>query len=146
MDFAQKGDIVEVDYTLKYKNGRIYDTTHGKEPVTFTLGEKTFLPGFEKAITGMTIGESKLVTLKAKDMFLEKQEDLITKVPLIEVPDHVNKKVGQRVRIDQENRPALIARISEVDDTHITLDANLPMSGQDFLLSVTLIDIARYED
>jgi peptidylprolyl isomerase len=62
-DVAKKGDTVEVDYTGKFENGEVFDTSEGREPLQFTLGAGQMIPGFEEAVEGMKFGEKKTVTL-----------------------------------------------------------------------------------
>jgi len=62
-DEAKRGDTVEVDYTGKFENGEVFDTSEGREPLEFTLGAGQMIPGFEEAVEGMKFGETKTVTL-----------------------------------------------------------------------------------
>ena len=141
MSFAEKGDIVTVDYTLKYTNGTVYDSTSGKEPLCFPLGEALFLPGLESVLLTMQIGDIKTLTLSAKDAFGGRFDELILTLPLDQVPDHINIAVGQRISIEQTQLFPIIATITAVTDTSVTLDANFSQAGTNFLLTIKLLDI-----
>ena len=56
---ASDGMLVQVNYTGKLEDGSIFDSSEGKDPLAFTLGAGEMIPGFDKAVKGMTIGESK---------------------------------------------------------------------------------------
>ncbi len=64
---AKAGDTVKVDYTLKLSDGTVFDTSVGKTPFQFTLGQNQVIVGFEKAVTGMKVGETKTVIIPAAE-------------------------------------------------------------------------------
>ena len=66
---AKNGDIVQVYYTGTLENGTVFDTSEGREPLNFTLGEGKMIPGFEQAVLGMKVGESKTVTIPADEAY-----------------------------------------------------------------------------
>lgn len=66
---AQSGDTVQVNYTLKLSNGSVYQTTVGGTPFQFTLGQNQVIPGFEAAVTGMAVGQTKTVTIPAAQAY-----------------------------------------------------------------------------
>jgi FKBP-type peptidyl-prolyl cis-trans isomerase len=67
---AQGGDTVQVDYTLKLSNGTVYQTTVGTgQPFQFELGVGQVIAGFDAAVTGMAIGQTKTVKIAAKDAY-----------------------------------------------------------------------------
>jgi FKBP-type peptidyl-prolyl cis-trans isomerase len=66
-NIAQSGDTVKVDYTLKLADGTVKDTSIGKTPFEFTLGTGAVIVGFDKAVIGMTVGETKTVVVPAAE-------------------------------------------------------------------------------
>ena len=64
---AKSGDTVRVDYTGTFDDGEVFDSSVGKDPLEFTIGENQVIPGFEEAVIGMKIGESKTVKIPADD-------------------------------------------------------------------------------
>ena len=67
---AQAGDTVMVDYTLKLSNGSVYQTTVGTgSPFQFELGVGQVIAGFDAAVKGMAIGQTKTVKILAKDAY-----------------------------------------------------------------------------
>ena len=66
---AQSGDTVKLDYTLKLADGSVYQTTVGNTPFEFTLGTHSVIVGFETAVNGMTVGETKTVTIPAAQAY-----------------------------------------------------------------------------
>jgi FKBP-type peptidyl-prolyl cis-trans isomerase len=65
---AQKGDTVFVHYTGKLTNGTVFDSSIPRgQPFAFVLGEGSVIPGWEKGILGMKVGEKKTLTIAPAD-------------------------------------------------------------------------------
>ena len=141
MDFAELDDIVYVTYTIKYRNGDVFDSNVGKKPVKFKLGAEVFVKGFEKEILGMRIGDIKTVTIPPEEAFGAKRDDLIFNIPLANVPAHINKKVGQRIEVKVEGGNGVYAEIIKVTETYLVVDANPRQAGQHLILTLKLEDI-----
>ena len=62
---AKSGDTVKVNYTGKLEDGSIFDSSEGKDPLEFTLGEGAIIPSFEAAVVGMKVGEKKTVAISS---------------------------------------------------------------------------------
>ena len=61
-------DFVSVYYTGMYENGTVFDTNEGDAiPFTFQVGRGEVIPGFEKAVIGMKLGEEKTATVLPED-------------------------------------------------------------------------------
>lgn len=56
---AKSGDVVEVDYTGKFENGEVFDSSEGRDPLQFQVGTGQVILGFDDAVVGMSVGESK---------------------------------------------------------------------------------------
>ena len=62
---AKKGDMVTVHYTGTTEEGKIFDSSEGKQPLQFMIGVGQFLPGFEQGIIGMEEGTEKDIIIPA---------------------------------------------------------------------------------
>ncbi len=74
---AQNGDVISVHYVGKFPGGKVFDTSMKAEaikagifnpardytPLQVTLGAHQVISGFEEALVGMKINETKEVTL-----------------------------------------------------------------------------------
>ena len=65
---ASQGDSVAVDYWLTV-DGEQIDTSEGRGVFEFTLGKGDVIPGFDKTVAGMKVGEEKSVTLSGNDAY-----------------------------------------------------------------------------
>ncbi len=141
MPSASEGDTVKVHYTGKLEDGTVFDTSAEREPLEFTLGEGQLIPGFEQAVEGMDVGETKTVNIASDEAYGPRREDLVSQVSKDEFPDEVEPQVNQQFRVNQEDGNSFIVRVSDVQDEEVTLDANHPLAGQDLVFDIELVEI-----
>ena len=138
---AQNGNIVQVHYTGTLQDGTMFETSVGREPLEFTLGEDRMMPGFEQAVLGMKTGESKTVTIPAKDAYGPHNADMTLVVNREELPEDITPEVGQQLEMTGSDGGTIIVIITEVSDTTVTLDANHPLAGKDLTFEIELVSI-----
>jgi FKBP-type peptidyl-prolyl cis-trans isomerase 2 len=138
---AKSGDTVKVDYTGKLADGTVFDTSVGKTPLQFTLGTNQVIAGFDKAVTGMKVGESKTVTIPADEAYGQHRDDLLFEVDRTRLPKDMEPKVGVQVRVTQSDGSTAVYPIVKVDDTTVTLDTNSPLAGKDLTFEIKLLEI-----
>ena len=137
---AEYGDIVKVDYTGKLEDGTVFDTSIGKTPLEFTLGAGKVIPGFEKAVLGMRVGETKTVTIPPDDAYGPSYKELIVEVPRNEIRGGI-PEVGMRLQQVAEDGSVIEAVVTKVTDTTVTVDANHSLAGKDLTFDIELLSI-----
>lgn len=137
---VESGDTVKVDYTGKLSDGTVFDTSIGKQPLEFTLGENEVIVGFEQAVIGMKVGETNTVTISAAEAYGERNENLIFEMDRSTFPDDPQPEVGMQFR-GTSQIGTLIYTIIEVKDMTVTVDGNPPLAGKDLTFEITLIEI-----
>ena len=142
MNTAQKGSTVKVHYTGKLKDGTIFDSSRQRnEPIEFTLGKQNMIAGFEKAVEGMSVGDTKTAEIPATEAYGEKKEDMIIQVPTSEVPQDIKPTVGQQLAMQGNDGQQVPVTVTEVTDQGITLDANHPLAGKDLIFDLELVEV-----
>lgn len=144
MSKVENGSTVKVHYTGKLEDGSVFDSSRQRnEPLEFTLGQGQLIPGFEKAVVGMSIGDSTTVNIPSKEAYGERRDDLELEVPKDELPDSVEPEVGMQLQMQQQqNGRAIPVQITEVNDSTVKLDANHPLAGKDLTFDIELVEIA----
>lgn len=137
----KNGEKVSVHYTGKLADGSIFDSTAGEDPFVFTLGEDDLIDGFVGAIKTMSVGDKKSVTLSAEEAYGERHEDMVIEVPLSEMPDDLELKVGDELEVTDEEEEPLIVIVTEITDDTITLDGNPPLAGETLTFDLELVAI-----
>lgn len=142
MSKVKDGDTVKVHYTGTLENGEVFDTSENREPLEFTLGQGQLIPGFEKAVTGLAVGESTTVDIPSAEAYGEAREDLIISVPKNQLPEDVEPQIGMQLQVNQPNGQPVPVRITAIGDEDLTLDANHPLAGQDLTFKIELVEVA----
>ena len=142
MSTVENGNTVSVHYTGTLNDGTQFDTSQGRDPLSFQVGDGQVISGFDNAVVGMVVGESKTFTIPAEEAYGPKNEDAIQEVSKTRFPEGYDAEVGQTVTGQNEvgqNFQALI--IAETEET-VTLDFNHPLAGQDLTFNVELVSVA----
>jgi peptidylprolyl isomerase len=142
MSKVKDGDTVKVHYTGKLENGDVFDSSREQEPFEFTVGNKAVIPGFEKGVLGMEVGDTKTIEIPPEEAYGEKQEQLVVEVKKSEFPEDITPTVGQRLQIKQGDGNPIVVTITDLTEESITLDANHPLAGYTLFFDVELVDIA----
>jgi peptidylprolyl isomerase len=99
------------------------------------------IPGFDRAVLGMTVGEEKTVTIPTGEAYGSRIDNLVLAVPREEMPEGLNPTVGQQLQMAQDDGSAAVVTVTEVSETMVTLDANHPLAGKDLVFEITLVVI-----
>lgn len=135
---AKEGDKVKIHYKGSFSNGEVFDSSEGKPPLEFTVGEKRVIAGFEKAVNGMAVGETKKVAIPSKDAYGEYIAELVSTVKKSEIPKEIKLQLGMVLVADSGSEGSINVRITEIQEDSLTLDGNHPMAGKDLNFELTL--------
>ena len=146
---AKEGDKVVVHYTGMLESGEVFDSSMCTEdecscdsgPLEFTIGMNEVIPGFEKSVIGMSPGESKTVNIPVEEAYGHRNDQLIGVVERSQIPPDTTPEVGTRFEVTQEDGQEFPVVVTEVTDTHVTLDANHPLAGRNLIFDIQLLEI-----
>lgn len=140
MTQVMRGDNVKVHYTGKLADGTVFDSSANREPLSFAVGSGQVIVGFDEAVMGMEVGESKVVTIPVDKAYGVRNEELVIEVPIEQVPPDLNPEIGLRLEMGGLNGEIMRVVVTEITATHITLDANPPLAGKDLTFSLELVE------
>ena len=141
MDKVKDKDKVSVHYTGTLANGEVFDTSKGRDPLSFTVGEGQMIPGFEAAVKGMEVKETKTVTLKSEEAYGEVREEMVQKIDKGQLPPDLEPEVGQQLASTLPDGQQIIVRVTDIAESHITIDANHPLAGEDLTFEIEVVSI-----
>lgn len=141
MSKVEIGSKIRVNYTGKFEDGNIFDSSANREPLEFTVGEGAVIQGFEEAVVGMALGDKKSVDLPPEKAYGERHEQMITSVERSLLPEHINPDVGDVLQAPQDDGKVVIVTVIEADDNSITVDANHPLAGKSLSFDIELVEI-----
>jgi len=140
---AQTGDTVKVHYTLTLRDGTVFDSSVGGEPLEFTIGQGQLIPGFEQAVLGMQVGEAKTISIPADEAYGPHRDDMVKVVERDKLPEGMEPQVGMQLQMSRDDGGVAVVTVTEVSDTSITVDANHPLAGQDLTFEIELVEIGQ---
>ena len=139
-NMIEAGKTVKVHYKGTLADGTVFDSSEGRDPISFEIGSGQVIPGFEAAVAAMAVGESGTVDIPSAEAYGEPRAEMIGQVPRTELPDDLEPQVDMVLAM-QSPEGEMPVRIIEVADDTITLDANHPLAGQDLTFELTLVEI-----
>lgn len=143
---AEKGNTVWVHYTGRLKDGTVFDSSRiGQEPLQFVIGTGTVIPGFERAVIGMRVGEKKTVQIPPEQAYGEYVEEFVKIVPRSQLNVDFELREGMSLELHTDSGRVIPITVTEVTDTTVTLDANHPLAGQTLFFEIELVAISQDE-
>lgn len=129
--------VVSFHYTLKNSKGEQLESSVGSEPLMYLEGVGQIIPGLEEAIKALKAGDKKTITVKAAEAYGEIEPEMIVEVPKERLPKK-DVEVGDRFHADAGDGHAQVVQVTKVTDTHVTIDGNHPLAGQDLTFEVEI--------
>ncbi len=142
MSQAKAGDTVKIHYTGTLDDGSQFDSSTGRDPLEFTLGEGQVIPGFDKAVEGMAVGDSKTVNIPAEEAYGPRHDQMIQEVPLSARPDDLEPQVGMGLQARRPDGAMLDLTITAIGEESVTVDGNHPLAGQALNFQLELVEIS----
>jgi peptidylprolyl isomerase len=138
---AQQGDTVAVHYTGKLRDGSVFDTSRNRDPLQFVLGESNVIRGFERAVSGMTPGDTKTADISAEEAYGPHQPELVVEFAREQIPPDLAVEIGQELQVQTTTGQPVPARVVQTSDDAITLDANHPLAGKELTFDIELVEV-----
>jgi FKBP-type peptidyl-prolyl cis-trans isomerase SlyD len=137
---VKDGMMVSLDYTLKSPDGKLLETSKGREPLKYIHGQKMMIPGLEKELTGMKVGGEKHVTVKPEDGYGKINPNAVQEVPKEKIPPNA-LKVGAVLAAKSPEGMIVPMTVREIKEKTVVMDLNHPMAGKTLVFDVKVVDI-----
>ena len=138
---AKNGDRVRVHYTGRLEDGQVFDSSRDGEPLEFTVGAGEVIPGFDEAVRGLNVGDSKTVEIEAEDAYGPRRDGLVTQVSREAAQFPVEPQVGMRFGLPLQDGSQIEVVVTEVTDTHVTIDGNHPLAGRTLRFTIKVLNV-----
>jgi FKBP-type peptidyl-prolyl cis-trans isomerase SlyD len=132
------GQVVSMEYTL-WVDDEVLDTSDGQGPLQFLVGYGNIIPGLEREMLGMKIGDEKEVTVVPADGYGEFDEAAFMDVPRKDFPGDMELEEGLELSVNDEEGHAHYARIDEIGADSVRLDFNHPLAGAELKFKVKVV-------
>ena len=142
MDTIADGNVVKLHYTLTVE-GKVVDNTREREPFAFQLGAKQVIPGFEKAIQGMEVGEKKSFQVSPDEGYGQEDPEGIDEVFKDNLPPDLEPVVGVTLYATGAQGQTIPGRITEVRQDSVVISINHPFAGKTLDYEVEIVEIQQ---
>lgn len=139
---VKKDAVVEMHYTLKNDAGDVLDSTD-KAPMPFIQGHGNIIPGLEKALEGLKVGETCDVSVAPEDAYGAHYEEGVQEISKDDLQDIENLEVGMELQSQDEQNNPFIVHVEKINENTITVDANHPLAGQTLHFNVSIESIRK---
>ncbi|MGD2130046.1 MAG: peptidylprolyl isomerase [Lysobacterales bacterium] len=141
MSQAKSGDTVKIHYTGTLEDGTEFDSSSGRDPLEFTLGSGQVITGFDKAVEGMTVGDSKSVNIPPEDAYGPRHDQMIQDIPKTALPEDLEPTEGMALQAKGQDGRVINLTVTSVGDDTITVDGNHPLAGKSLNFDIRLVAI-----
>jgi peptidylprolyl isomerase len=141
MQQAKKGDKVKVHYHGKLTNGETFDSSAGREPLEFEVGGGMVIKGFDKGVTGMSVGDKKTVNIPFDEAYGPRNPEMLIEIPKENFPKELDLEIGLPLMVNNDSGQNFQVVVSQIKDTSVILDANHPLAGEDLVFDIELVEI-----
>ncbi len=138
---ATNGQTVRVHYTGTLEDGSTFDSSKGRAPLEFTVGNGQVIGGFDEAVAGMAVGDTKTVTIAADAAYGPHRPELVQEMPRDAIPPEIDLTPGNRLAAKDQAGNELVLTVVEADAESARLDANHPLAGEDLTFEIELVEV-----
>ncbi len=134
--------VVSLTYTLKLQNGEVIDYSDAEDPLEYLHGADNIIPGLERELTGLKVGDSKDVKVEPTDGYGDYDPTEIEVIQRKQLPRDLELRLGSVLAIRDDHGHLNEAYVREIGaDGTITLDFNHPLAGQPLFFNVQVIGL-----
>jgi FKBP-type peptidyl-prolyl cis-trans isomerase SlyD len=137
---VKDGTVVSLQYTLSGEDGKTIESNKGKDPLKYTQGSHQIVPGLEKGLAGMKVGEERRVKVKPEEGYGPVDPKGFQEFPKEKIPSE-GLKVGAVLMAKGPQGQQVPVRVHEIKDKTVVLDLNHPMAGKTLVFDVKVLDV-----
>ena len=141
MTQVKPGDTVRIHYTGTLTDGSQFDSSAGRDPLEFTVGSGQIIPGLDKAIPGMVVGDQKTVVVLAAEAYGESHPDAVQAIPRSNIPAEIPLELGLQLQMQSPAGQVVPVTVVGITEEEVTLDANHPLAGKELTFAIELVSI-----
>ena len=137
----ENGQKVKIHYTGTLDDGKQFDSSAGRDPLEFEMGAGMVIPGFEKGVADMAVGEKKTIHIPAAEAYGEKREDLVMQFERSQLPEDLSPEIGMMLQMQGPQGQPVPVTVTAVEEEAITIDANHQLAGENLNFELELVSV-----
>lgn len=131
---------VTLNFAIKLENGDVVDSTFGKQPATFKVGDGNLLPGFENALFGLKAGDRRELPITPEQGFGQPNEQNVQVMPRSQFQD-MELSEGLLIIFNDAANAELPGVVKAFDADRVTIDFNHPLAGKTLRFEVEILAV-----
>ena len=133
---------VTMHFSLSLEDGTLVDSTFGTdEPITFTMGDGTLIPGLEYAVIGLAVGDKQSLNIGPDVGFGYRDESAIQEMRRTAFNDDIELKPGVVIEFDSPSGVQVPGTVLEVNDDTVKVDFSHPLAGRSVIFNVEILEV-----
>ncbi len=132
--------VASFHYTLTDSDGKVLDSSEGREPLAYLHGAGNIIPGLERQLLGKTVGDKLNVSVPAAEAYGERDERMIQELPASMFSGVDKIEVGMEFHAQTEQGLQVVS-VAAVDGDTVTVDGNHPLAGVDLTFDVEITEV-----
>lgn len=141
MSKVKAGDMVSVHYHGKLTDGTTFDSSEGRDPLQFKVGEGQVIKGFDNALIDMEVGQKKTVNIPVDEAYGQPAQENFLEFQKSEFPEDIKPEIGAQLHLSDNQGNTFPVVITEVKPESVILDANHPLSGKELVFDIELVEV-----
>jgi FKBP-type peptidyl-prolyl cis-trans isomerase SlyD len=137
---AMSRRVIGFHYTLTDKAGTVIDSSVGDEPLIFLEQSHQIIPGLEKVLVLMNVGDKRKIEVKAADAYGDINKELVINVKRTQFPPDAQLQIGDQFQVNEDAHSPVFT-IMSMNDEEVTVDGNHPMAGKDLFFDVEITTV-----
>jgi FKBP-type peptidyl-prolyl cis-trans isomerase SlyD len=132
---------VAIDYELSLESGEVADKSPEGQPLGFVVGTGQIIPGLEKALIGMTVGDESKISIEPEDAYGPIREELFQEIPRTQFPEDLELKIGMSFQTEGPQGMMMLTVSELKGDEAVIVDLNHPMAGKKLIFEIKVVEV-----
>lgn len=141
MTEIKQGDTVRIHYTGTLLDGKVFDSSDGRDPLEFVVGSGQIIPGLDSAMPGLSAGDKKRVEIACTDAYGPINPAMRQEIPREGIPEDIPLDPGTQLQMQTPDGQAVPVTVVDANEATVILDGNHPLAGQDLVFEIEVVSI-----
>lgn len=128
--------VAAIHYTLTDNEGKVLDSSAGREPLHYLHGAGNLIPGMEEGLQGKVKGDKFNIKVPPEKGYGEKDDALLQQVPRTAFG---NQQVEVGMQFQTSN--GQVVTVTKVGLESVTVDGNHPLAGVELNFAVEVMEV-----
>lgn len=141
MTTVKQGDTIRIRYVGRLEDGTVFDSSEGRPPLEFTVGDGEVIQGLEQGVVGMKEGETKTIAIPPDLGYGQYMRERVFEMDRKKMPGNFNIEAGLRLQMYRADGMPMMVTVIGISENTLTMDANHPLAGKTLIFETTLLEI-----